>query len=461
MKKEGVKFIVKWKVFYTISLIAIISIFINLSFNTQANALESGAREKALSKNGQVHKDMYEKIKKNLNDYNAMTEFTLSRYVPRDSTDKEWLNEKLSAPKISTSNGGKTYATHFFDRDGKSYLFTLSVERAIKTEKAMKKTGAKIEQKKRQIGSIKDVDTYTVEIDKPLTYSEKAKLLPLGCSANVQYAGNPIQGSFGTIDWGNIAGDVNMAHKYFKRNAEIFVEHYGFGKVTDQGGAIKGNRIDLFVDDCDDALKGGMTPHSTVVFKKSDGVGIPNQRQATKEDLDKIMKSKKWGDNNSSGDFDSGEKENTESSDNSSSNYKSWSPFEKTSLAKGAIVGVDKNEAVVPSELSYTTDVWVKIFAKLTGILMTGIILLIIVFYSLQIAYVALLTRGVVNDGTEKIRNIVYGKNANITADNYMKELLLNGLIIVVMIALVASSYYAIGQQQIYAGIEYILNYLF
>lgn len=430
--------------------------------STEAFALESGSREKVVSKNGQVHKDMADKILKNIKDYSTSPDFIVTRYTPRDSTEVKWLSQNLTEPKIK---GNDIYATHFYKKGGKDMLFTLSVERAVKSEKAFKKSGAKAEQGKATIGGSKNIATYNVTFDKKLSDKEKKSILPLQCEAHIQYAGSPIAGAFGDVDWGSIAGDVSRGN-YFKRHTEVLVEKYGYGKISDQGGAIKQNRLDLFYDDCDVAMQGGRDNKSAVIFKTKEGAGVPNKRATTKEDVDKIMKTKKWGENNSSG-KDSGssggssDKEKTESKSDSESTYKSWSPFIKEKVASGGLVGVDAKTNVLPSEMTYTVNVFAKGVMKASQYLMVLLVLILIIMYGLQIFMIALMLRGDNNKVIDKLNDIAYGKNNQVGYQNFKSELVKNGAILIVMIGFTMLSLYTFTQQQLYAGISTIIDYIF
>jgi len=52
---------------------------------------------------------------------------------------------------------------------------------------------------------------------------------------------------------GTLAADT----RYFPMGTVMFIPGYGWGKVEDRGGAIKGNKLDLFFDSHEEALEWG------------------------------------------------------------------------------------------------------------------------------------------------------------------------------------------------------------
>ena len=63
---------------------------------------------------------------------------------------------------------------------------------------------------------------------------------------------------------GTIAADT----RYYPFGTEMYVPGYGWGRVEDRGGAIKGpNRIDLYFDSHDDALQWGRRKVNVKIYK--------------------------------------------------------------------------------------------------------------------------------------------------------------------------------------------------
>ena len=52
---------------------------------------------------------------------------------------------------------------------------------------------------------------------------------------------------------GTLAADT----RYFPMGTIMYIPGYGWGKVEDRGGAIKGNKLDLFFDSHQEALDWG------------------------------------------------------------------------------------------------------------------------------------------------------------------------------------------------------------
>lgn len=76
------------------------------------------------------------------------------------------------------------------------------------------------------------------------------------------YASGPLEGepkevgvtaSGAEARHGTIAADTDR----FPFGTVMYIPGYGYGRVEDRGEAIKGNRIDLFFDDHDEALQWG------------------------------------------------------------------------------------------------------------------------------------------------------------------------------------------------------------
>ena len=66
---------------------------------------------------------------------------------------------------------------------------------------------------------------------------------------------------------GTIAADT----KFYPFGTQMYVPGYGKGRVEDVGGAIKGDHIDLFFDDHDDALRWGRREMKVTIWSGRSG----------------------------------------------------------------------------------------------------------------------------------------------------------------------------------------------
>jgi 3D (Asp-Asp-Asp) domain-containing protein len=64
-------------------------------------------------------------------------------------------------------------------------------------------------------------------------------------------------------DWGTIAADT----RYYPFGTIMYVPGYGWGRVEDIGGAIKGDHIDLYFPTHNEALQWGRQWHKVKVWK--------------------------------------------------------------------------------------------------------------------------------------------------------------------------------------------------
>ncbi len=62
---------------------------------------------------------------------------------------------------------------------------------------------------------------------------------------------------------GTIAADT----KYYPFGTQIYIPGYGYGTVHDRGGAIKGNKIDLFFNSHQEALNWGRKRMKVIIYK--------------------------------------------------------------------------------------------------------------------------------------------------------------------------------------------------
>ena len=64
-------------------------------------------------------------------------------------------------------------------------------------------------------------------------------------------------------DWGTIAADT----RYYPFGTIMYVPGYGWGRVEDIGGAIKGDHIDLYFPTHNEAIEWGRQWHKVKVWK--------------------------------------------------------------------------------------------------------------------------------------------------------------------------------------------------
>jgi 3D (Asp-Asp-Asp) domain-containing protein len=63
---------------------------------------------------------------------------------------------------------------------------------------------------------------------------------------------------------GTIAADLTK----YPYGTEMYIPGYGWGEVQDKGSAIKGNHIDIFFEDHDEAIKWGRKKLKVTVKRK-------------------------------------------------------------------------------------------------------------------------------------------------------------------------------------------------
>lgn len=444
-----------------IGIILSILLLVSLSIPMKSQAenyvkVEVGQRAKQLSKNGEVHKKMYEKMKKNMDKYVYTTGFKLTKYTPRDAGDAgdEDRGGDKSPLKGDTSGFRVTY---FYKEKGKWVLSTLSHER---TAKMQKKFGKKV-------NTTKQILKYNGEnyikfknyFEQDLTKDERTKLLANRCSANIQFSGVPFIGKAEKpIEWGAVAGDINK-QSMVKLHQELYVEGYGYAKVLDIGGAIRGKHLDLFYDDCDDVFATGTLNNKIVIWEK--GKAQPNLEKEgkplTEEILNKVNNSKKWGENNAEykeeGGANAGSSQ-TKTSDKS--NYEFFNPFKSSKV--GGNVTIDTGRSEVPQEAGYTIAVasnYVYKIAVYTTLLFSAIM---IVLLGLQIASIAFMMKNGHTGMFRKVERIVMVNG--LTMDNYKSVLLQNTLIVLLLTAVLVGGFTSHIQYLIYRGVQYVMTML-
>lgn len=163
-----------------------------------------------------------------------------------------------------------------------------------------------------------------------------------------------------------------------------------------------------------------------------------------------------------SGDSESEDKEKTESTkkeENSSqgSDYDWFNPFIDAEVSESLNTGVNKNNLVLPSELSYVMIQTANIIAKICYYVIVIINLLLLVYISLQITYVALLNRGSGNH--TKMESILFGDR--FLAKDYWKVIFKNMAILLVMMSLTMTMLFSQIQAKIYVGISVVLSWIF
>ncbi|MFZ0446922.1 MAG: 3D domain-containing protein [Bacillus sp. (in: firmicutes)] len=106
--------------------------------------------------------------------------------------------------------------------------------------------------------STADVEVTRIEDQLDLAKYPKRKVVATGYTAGVESTGKgPNHPEYGITYSGvmvkrdlysTVAADLNI----FPIGTILFIPDYGFGVVADKGGAIKGNRVDLFFNTVDD-----------------------------------------------------------------------------------------------------------------------------------------------------------------------------------------------------------------
>lgn len=408
---------------------------------------DTNYRAKVLSKNGKVHEEMYEKIKKNMGDYVYTDGFQLTRYTPRDGSFSTSANESSEKDK---ANGSYT-STYWMKKDGKWVYSTTSYVKLAKVQKAFK---GKFEQKNEKVSyNGGKYDRFKLTFSGDVDEKSRKKYINTMCNpsvqANTKAGGLPFQGSLGkTIEWGNIAIDK----KVLKQGADYFIENYGYANARDVGGAVKGKHIDLYWDDCDAVFtSGGTKNNQIVIMKKSDAIGV-DTKALTQEVLDKVNKSKLWGTGGEDVSLSGGDESSSKASESKSSGYKDWNPFVKREIGLESNIGKDNGTSILPSELSNAVYVGLGVLKKVSIYLMVVLALVLVLFYTLQVATIVLVRSGTNWEKAYSIHDKIFGYYT--TADEYIKILVKNFILIVFLIGFAIGGMYPSVQLLIYEGVE-------
>lgn len=410
------------------------------------SASNRGAREKELSRNGAVHQERYDEILNNLDDYAYVENFKLTRYIPRDATEKGWEN-------TTKGTSGKSVKSVHWYKEGGNWVFSSASAERYEIAKD-KFSGKNFTETTETLGGDNRKIFWQMKFTDNVSTEDRKSIMPYQCRAYVQYAGDPFSGAHGFVDWGSVAADV--AHnKILKKDAKLFVEGYGKADVHDVGGAIRGRHLDLFMDNCEDGYSGGVTNNALVIFEKSKS-SIKDGKPVTKEILDRVMASKKWGDNGAT--VGTGTSPGT--GGDSGGSREIFNPFSQDRLG-ATRAGVDGGEVNLPGELSYVVSGATKTIYKIAQIVMVLFVLVLIVLVSLQVASLAIqpgtgTTFMIKNE--EKINNFLFGESL---AKDRKKILLTNFFTLIIASVLVLGNMYVPIQGRIYMGIEYIISFIF
>ncbi len=131
----------------------------------------------------------------------------------------------------------------------------------------------------------------TIDIMEDLQQFERKKVIATGYTAGIEstgktkdhpqygvtYSGVPVQRDV----YSTIAADLDV----FPLGTVLYIPNYGFGVVADIGGAIKGNKIDLYFHTVEDVYREwGRQEVEVFVIKRGDGT-------LTNSDLEKLNQS--------------------------------------------------------------------------------------------------------------------------------------------------------------------------
>lgn len=424
---------------------------------TGAEEYSKGQRERELSENGAVHQQRYDEILNNLDKYAYVEDFKLTRYIPRDSSKPDWVDTTKGV------TGSNVKSVHWYQEGGKWIFSSASAERFERTKDRF--TDRKFTEVKLYYNDDQRKLIQQLVFEDDVSKTDRTISMPgPGCNAAIQYAGDPFTGAHGFVDWGSVAADV--AHNgIFKKDTKLFIEGYGKGDVHDVGGGVRGRHLDLFMDNCEEGLDGGLTNGATVIYEKGKS-GITDGRPVTKEILDKVMGGKKWGDGGSGG----GNQEGTGTAGGTggtggdgeyrNGKWESFDPFRDHKIST-TVVGVDRSESSVPGELSYVMTSKAEGTYKLLqkGMFIFGAGLLM--FVAMQMASIVIMTRGSAGYMNQKVETALFGQvEAGASTPYYAKIVAVNTLLLMIVLTLVLGSYYVVIQGKIYAGIAYALSFV-
>ncbi|RFU67198.1 3D domain-containing protein [Bacillus sp. V59.32b] len=149
-----------------------------------------------------------------------------------------------------------------------------------------------------QVDNMNETVTSVTEqksIEESLDFSEypKHKVVATGYTAGYESTGkNPDSPSYGITYSGvkvkrdlysTVAADLTV----FPVGTILFIPHYGFGVVADKGGAIKGNKLDLYYDTVDEVYNDwGKKTLDVYIVKKGNGRLSEQELTALNEDKD-------------------------------------------------------------------------------------------------------------------------------------------------------------------------------
>ena len=410
-----------------------------------------GQREKELSRNGAVHKERYDEILANLDKYAYVEDFELTRYIPRDSTEKSWVDTTKSI------SGKSIKSVHWYKEGGKTVFSSASAERfEIAKDMYSSKNPKEV---KKQYGTDARKIIWQLEFDGDVSIAERNKVMP-SCAAHIQYSGDPFTGAHGFVDWGSVAADVAHNGK-FKKDAKLFIAGYGKGDVHDVGGAIRGHHIDLFMDNCEAGLDGGVTKGALVIYEKAKS--SIQGKPVTKEILDKVMSGHKWGDGGADVDLSgTGGEGDDNKKGTGNSGRKQFDPFKDQKIGNG-IVGIDSSQDVLPGETSYGLLVGSE---KMYKIMRIGMFIMgagLVLFVALQMAGLVLVSKGNGYLIPQKAETFLYGEDSGgmDQTRGYTKLIVKNFFLLIIMLTIVFLGFYTSIQGKLYAGIEKVLSFIF
>ncbi len=173
------------------------------------------------------------------------------------STIHEWLKEN----NIYATNGQETNEDSLFEKVGlnfKQLNFLSATPTRVSAEEAIERPL-----------TLEELDwnqypTHTVHATGYTAGYESTGKNPGDPSYGITYSGLKVKRDL----YSTIAADITV----FPIGTILFIPGYGYGVVADIGGAIKGNKIDLYYDTVDDVFNDwGKQTIDVYVIKKGDG----------------------------------------------------------------------------------------------------------------------------------------------------------------------------------------------
>lgn len=156
-----------------------------------------------------------------------------------------------------------TFATYIFDSEGTPQAETTQYDHKKKSIGLAFKFLKKVTDFKTKISSSEKVSGTPPSLEEALNWSQypKKKIIATGYTAGIESTGkNPGHPEYGITYSGvkvkrdlysTVAADLNV----FPIGTVLFIPGYGFGVVADKGGAIKGNKVDLYYDTVKDVYE--------------------------------------------------------------------------------------------------------------------------------------------------------------------------------------------------------------